>query len=86
MLVSPYFFSSMSRPSARQDCKPMVISVNMSAIFFCISWFLASGTPNWILSAKNKIIKQDTATDVKYMDALDAHCNQSCLDILIHHS
>merc|ERR1719357_262586 len=22
----------------------------MSAIFFCISWFLASGTPNWILS------------------------------------
>lgn len=27
----------------------MVISVSMSAIFFCISWFLASGTPNWIL-------------------------------------
>lgn len=39
----------MSLPSCRQDCRPRVISVSMSAIFFCISWFLANGTPNWIL-------------------------------------
>lgn len=45
----PHFFSSMSLPSCRQDCSPTVISVSMSAIFFWISWFLASGTPNWIL-------------------------------------
>lgn len=44
-----HFFSSISLPRARHDCSPMVISVSMSAIFFCISWFLASGTPNWIL-------------------------------------
>lgn len=39
----------MSLPRARHDCSPSVISVSMSAIFFCISWFLARGTPNWIL-------------------------------------
>ena len=44
-----HFFSSMSLPRARHECRPMEISVSMSAIFFCISWFLASGTPNWIL-------------------------------------
>ena len=47
-----YFLSSMSRPSCRHDWRPMVISVSMSAIFFCISWFLASGTPNWILDQR----------------------------------
>lgn len=44
-----HFFWSISLPKVRQDCNPRVISVNMSAIFFCINWFLASGTPNWIL-------------------------------------
>lgn len=48
-MINFYFFSSMSLPNCRQDWRPMVISVNMSAIFFCISWFLAIGTPNWIL-------------------------------------
>lgn len=54
--IQPYFFSSMSLPSWRQDWRPMVISVNMSAIFFCISWFLASGTPNWILMQKTTLL------------------------------
>jgi len=47
-----HFFWSMSLPSCKQDCSPSVISVSMSAIFFCMSWFLASGTPNWILHGK----------------------------------
>lgn len=48
-LKTSYFFSSISLPNRKQDCNPMVISVSMSAIFFCISWFLARGTPNCIL-------------------------------------
>lgn len=52
--IGSHFFSSISLPRARHDCSPMVISVSMSAIFFCISWFLASGTPNWILIGEKK--------------------------------
>lgn len=51
-----YLFCSISLPKVRHDCNPMVISVNMSAIFFCISWFLASGTPNWILIEETVIL------------------------------
>lgn len=49
-----HFFSSISLPRARHDCRPIVISVSMSAIFFCINWFLARGTPNWILIGRQK--------------------------------
>lgn len=36
-----------------------MISVNMSAIFFCISLFLANGTPNWILVSKIFLVVGD---------------------------
>jgi len=38
--------SSFMRPRRRQPCRPRVISVCMSASFFWISWFAASGRPN----------------------------------------
>ena len=38
--------SSISLPTRSTDCSPIVISVCMSASFFWISWFCASGRPN----------------------------------------
>ena len=49
-----YLFSSFIRPTWMQDWSPSEISVNMSAIFFWISWFLASGDPNWTLNCIKK--------------------------------
>lgn len=64
-----YLFCSISLPKARHDCNPMVISVNMSAIFFCISWFLASGTPNWILiEEKVVLLKIDLLVSLSFCD------------------
>uniref|UniRef100_A0A6B0V2E0 Putative secreted protein n=1 Tax=Ixodes ricinus TaxID=34613 RepID=A0A6B0V2E0_IXORI len=45
------FPSSMRRPTRRQPWRPREISVSMSANFFWISWFLASGDLNWIRSS-----------------------------------
>ena len=42
--------SSFMRPSRRQPCRPSVISVCMSASFFCTSWLAASGLPNCLRS------------------------------------
>lgn len=49
LACSTHFPSSFSLPTCKQACRPIEISVNMSAIFFCGSWFLASGFPNCIL-------------------------------------
>ena len=38
--------SSIRRPSRRQVCRPIVISVCMSASFFWTSWRDDSGRPN----------------------------------------
>ncbi len=32
-------------------CRPIVISVDMSASFFCINWFAARGEPNCLRSS-----------------------------------
>src|SRR5881396_2119288 len=42
--------SSFMRPRRRRPCRPSVISVCMSASFFWISWFAASGRPNCLRS------------------------------------
>jgi hypothetical protein len=47
---STYIFFSCSRPTWRQACSPILISCNMSASFFCISWLAASGRSNWLRS------------------------------------
>lgn len=51
---STHFPSSFSLPTCTQACRPIEISVNMSAIFFCGSWFLARGFPNCILENKHR--------------------------------
>jgi hypothetical protein len=38
-------------PTRRQACRPRVISVCMSASFFWMSWFCASGRPNCLRSS-----------------------------------
>ena len=43
--------SSFIRPRRRQPCRPSAISVCMSASFFWISWFAASGRPNCLRSS-----------------------------------
>src|SRR5471032_550182 len=43
--------SSFMRPRRRTPCKPSVISVCMSASFFWINWFAASGRPNCLRSS-----------------------------------
>ena len=43
--------SSFMRPRRRHPCRPSVISVCMSASFFCTSWLAASGLPNCLRSS-----------------------------------
>ncbi|MCY1241339.1 hypothetical protein D9M72_542350 [compost metagenome] len=43
--------SSFMRPRRRQPCRPSVISVCMSASFFCTSCVAASGRPNCLRSS-----------------------------------
>ena len=45
-MAGDHCLSSLSRPSLRHECKPSVISVRASAIFFWINWLAARGRPN----------------------------------------
>lgn len=61
----------------------MVISVSMSAIFFCISWFLARGTPNCILWTSVHVNKLQANNFCIY--SLQVRTSKNSRSIYIHY-